>query len=143
MHRHQFCVGSGTVRLPPHPQPPQHNCRGISDVSGLEHQCGSLQSGSTPSTSGSASDCDGISDMLGLGQCGALHTLDLSGCIGISDVSGLGQCDSLHTLNLNGCHNVNDVSRLGQCVIRHRPSRSHTTTSYSKTQALLQLRLNS
>eukprot|EP00658_Telonema_sp_P-2_P028944 TRINITY_DN22081_c0_g1_i1.p1 TRINITY_DN22081_c0_g1~~TRINITY_DN22081_c0_g1_i1.p1 ORF type:complete len:283 (+),score=60.50 TRINITY_DN22081_c0_g1_i1:128-976(+) len=71
-------------------------------------QCGSLH---TLSLTG----CKGIADVSGLGQCSSLDTLDLSYCSGITDVSVLGQCSSLRTLNLSWCTGITDVSLLGQC----------------------------
>eukprot|EP00658_Telonema_sp_P-2_P003318 TRINITY_DN11223_c1_g1_i1.p1 TRINITY_DN11223_c1_g1~~TRINITY_DN11223_c1_g1_i1.p1 ORF type:complete len:131 (+),score=17.12 TRINITY_DN11223_c1_g1_i1:220-612(+) len=69
-----------------------------SDSAMSELQCGSP----TPSTS---AVCDGIGDVSGRGQCGALHILYLSECTGISDVRSRARAGAvwLHTLYVSCC----------------------------------------
>ena len=52
------------------------------------------------------------------------HLNDISQCSGVTDVAGLGQCASLHdiVLSLTGCSGVPDVAALGQHTSLHPQS---------------------
>jgi hypothetical protein len=82
-----------------------------------------------------------------LGQCVALHTLDLeasrflNSCIALTSLPAeLGQCAALHTLNLGGCRALTALpAELGHCALLQQfsQSRLHDTVKKPRWSAAL------
>lgn len=105
-------------------------CRGLVDVSGIQH-CKNLLSASLVGctfTNVSAfahcsllrsldlSGAEELKNVNGLGNCRSLSSLRLHNCVSLVDLSGISTSTSLTTLNLSGCVNLGDISPLSTIV---------------------------